>query len=67
MQDAIDRYFPLLPAFFGKNGSANNEEFRRFGIKQRRNEEMLADYVKRARELVETQLGLRLPALDAAA
>ncbi len=64
VQDAIDRYFPMLPAFFGQKDSANNAEFRRFGIKQRKNEEMLADFVKRARDLVEKQLGLKLPRLD---
>ena len=64
VQDAIDRYFPMLPAFFGRKDSANNEAFRRFGIKQRRNDEMLDDYLKRARELVEKQLGLKLPKLD---
>ncbi|MGQ0676055.1 MAG: Phenylacetic acid catabolic protein [Rhodospirillales bacterium] len=65
VQDAIDRYFPMLPAFFGKKDSANNAEFRRFGIKRRKNEEMLADYITRARDLVEKQLGLKLPKLDA--
>ncbi|MCC7046079.1 MAG: phenylacetate-CoA oxygenase subunit PaaI [Alphaproteobacteria bacterium] len=66
VQDAIDRYFPMVPAFFGKDGSVNNAQFRQFGIKQRRNEEMRVDYVKRARQLVE-ELGLRLPDLPEAA
>lgn len=61
VQDAINRYYPMLPAFFGKAGSKNNELFRKYGIKQRPNEEMLADYVARARALVEDDLGLRLP------
>ncbi|MCC6471413.1 MAG: phenylacetate-CoA oxygenase subunit PaaI [Alphaproteobacteria bacterium] len=67
VQDAIDRYFPMLPAFFGRDGSINNAQFRRFGIKQRKNEEMRVDYVKRARQLVEVELGLRLPTLPRAA
>jgi len=67
VQDAIDRYFPLLPPFFGAAGSTNNATFRRFGIKQRKNEEMLADFVERARRLVEDELGLKLPALANAA
>src|SRR5947208_11377618 len=29
VQDAIDRYFPLLPPFFGATGSDNNATFRR--------------------------------------
>ena len=61
VQDAIDRYFPLLPPFFGASGSANNATFRRLGIKQRRNEEMRADYLERARVLVEDELKLTLP------
>jgi ring-1,2-phenylacetyl-CoA epoxidase subunit PaaA len=67
VQDAIDRYFPMLPAFFGKSGSKNNETFRRLGIKQRTNEEMRADFLARARELVEDHLKLRLPEIAAEA
>ena len=67
MQDAIDRYFPLLPPFFGRAGSHNNETYRRFGIKARTNEDMRADYVRRARELVEDKLGLTLPDVPAEA
>ena len=29
VQDAIDRYFPLLPGFFGASGSKNNERLSR--------------------------------------
>lgn len=63
VQDAIDRYFPMLPTFFGADASANNEVFRRFGLKKRRNEEMRADFIERAREVVEGKLGLRLPSV----
>jgi ring-1,2-phenylacetyl-CoA epoxidase subunit PaaA len=63
VQEAIDRYFPLLPAFFGKSGSKNNEAYRRFGIKQRTNEEMRADFLARARALVEEHLRLHFPEL----
>lgn len=65
VQDAIDRYFPMLPAFFGRAGSKNNAVFRKWGIKQRTNEEMLEDFLRRATALV-TELGLRLPRLKAA-
>ncbi|HLI10227.1 MAG TPA: Phenylacetic acid catabolic protein [Alphaproteobacteria bacterium] len=65
VQDAIDRYFPLLPAFFGRPNSKNNEIFRKWGIKQRANEEMLADYLRRAQALG-GELGLALPTLKAA-
>ena len=67
VQDAIDRYFPMLPAFFGRSGSANNEVYRKFGIKLRRNEEMRADFLDRARALVEDHLKLKLPVLPDAA
>jgi ring-1,2-phenylacetyl-CoA epoxidase subunit PaaA len=61
VQDAINRYYPMLPAFFGQAGSKNNELFRKYGIKQRANEDMRADYIGRAKALVEEFLGLRLP------
>jgi ring-1,2-phenylacetyl-CoA epoxidase subunit PaaA len=67
VQDAINRYFPMLPAFFGKSGSKNNALFRKFGIKQRPNEEMRADYLTRARALVEDHLKLKLPEVAAEA
>lgn len=60
VQDAIDRYFPVLPAFFGKPGSKNNAIYRKWGIKQRSNEDMLADYLTRAAAAV-AELGLNLP------
>ncbi|HKX11221.1 MAG TPA: Phenylacetic acid catabolic protein [Stellaceae bacterium] len=61
VQDAIDRYFPMLPAFFGKTGSKNNALFRKYGIKRRANEDMRAEYLQRTKALVEEFLGLRLP------
>lgn len=64
VQAAIDAYFPLLPAFFGRDNSPNNALFRKWRIKLRRNEEMRADYMKRARLLV-AELGLTLPELPA--
>src|SRR5215472_14689800 len=67
VQDAINRYYPMLPAFFGKSRSKNNELYRQFGIKQRSNEDMRADYVARAKELVEGHLKLTLPEVAEAA
>ena len=66
VQDAINRYFPYLPSFFGKSGSSNNELFRKYGLKLRRNEEMRADYLVRAQAVV-SQLGLTLPEVAAEA
>ncbi len=67
VQDAINRYFPILPAFFGKSGSKNNELYRQFGIKQRSNEEMRDDFLLQARALVEDHLELKLPEIREAA
>jgi ring-1,2-phenylacetyl-CoA epoxidase subunit PaaA len=63
VQDAIDRYFPITPGFFGASQSKNNEMYRRFGLKQRTNDEMRADFLGRVTELVEKDFGLKLPAL----
>jgi len=60
VQGAIDRIYPLLPAFFGAANSHNNITFRNWGIKVRTNEAMREDYKSRARQLVE-KLGLELP------
>ncbi|MCU0868466.1 MAG: phenylacetate-CoA oxygenase subunit PaaI [Burkholderiales bacterium] len=65
VQAALERYMPITPAFFGAAGSKNNEMFRRFGLKQRSNEEMRADFLVRVTELVEKDLGLKMPALPA--
>lgn len=64
VQDALDRYVPITPAFFGASQSKNNELFRRYGLKQRTNDEMREDFMARIRELVEKDFGLRLPALQ---
>jgi len=64
VQDAIDRYFPITPGFFGANHSKNNEIYRNWGLKQRTNEEMRQDFLMRVTELVEKDFGLRLPVLN---
>lgn len=61
LQAAIDTIFPILPAFFGRTGSKNNELYRKWGIKARTNEGMRADHFERSRVLVEDKLGLKLP------
>lgn len=60
LQQAVNEYFPKLPAFFGRPNSKNNELFRKWGIKARKNEEMTEDYMNRARETAE-KFGLTLP------
>jgi ring-1,2-phenylacetyl-CoA epoxidase subunit PaaA len=63
VQQAIDHYFPFLPAFFGASNSKNNEIFRQWGLKQRSNDEMRDDFLLRVRDLVEITFGLKLPKL----
>jgi ring-1,2-phenylacetyl-CoA epoxidase subunit PaaA len=67
VQAALDQYFPMMPAFFGKSNSANNELYRRCGIKRHTNEAMRADFMKRVREVVEGHLKLKLPEVAEAA
>jgi ring-1,2-phenylacetyl-CoA epoxidase subunit PaaA len=62
VQQAVDDYAPYLPKFFGAAGSKNNEVYRRYGLKERTNEQMREDFLNRARAVVES-LGLRFPDL----
>lgn len=66
VQDAINRYFPYLPHFFGAADSRNNEMYRKFSLKQRKNDEMRVDYLNRVKDLLDG-LGLNMPALSQAA
>lgn len=61
VQDAITRYFPITPGFFGASKSKNNEIYLRWGLKSRTNDEMRADFLGRVTELVERDFGLSLP------
>jgi ring-1,2-phenylacetyl-CoA epoxidase subunit PaaA len=61
VQDAINRYFPITPGFFGASNSKNNEMYRRWALKSRSNDEMREDFVARVTELVEKDFGLQLP------
>jgi ring-1,2-phenylacetyl-CoA epoxidase subunit PaaA len=65
VQAGINKLFPTLPAFFGRANSSNNELYRKWGIKSRTNEAMRADYLERARMLVEN-IDMTLPELPAA-
>jgi ring-1,2-phenylacetyl-CoA epoxidase subunit PaaA len=67
VQEAINRYYPMMPAFFGKKDSENNALYRRCGIKSRTNEAMRQDFIGRVKTLVEGHLKLKLPLVAAAA
>jgi ring-1,2-phenylacetyl-CoA epoxidase subunit PaaA len=66
LQEAVNAFYPYAPHFFGSAKSKNNEIFRNFGIKLRTNEDMRADYVARAHDVL-TSLGLKAPDLAQAA
>ena len=64
VQEALTKFYPIMMSFFGATGSKNNEIFRKWGIKLRKNEEMRADYAVRAKALCEGKLGLKLPEVE---
>jgi len=66
LQAAVNEYWPYLPKFFGGSKSRNNEIFRKWKIKQRTNDEMREDFVRRATE-VAAKYGLTLPEVRLAA
>jgi ring-1,2-phenylacetyl-CoA epoxidase subunit PaaA len=61
VQDAINRYLPITPGFFGGSKSRNNEIYLKWGLKSRTNDEMREDFLARVTELVEKDFGLSLP------
>lgn len=65
VQKAIDDYAPYLPRFFGATGSKNNETYRKYSLKGRKNEQMREDFLARARTAVQS-LGLVFPEIAAA-
>src|SRR6187551_629553 len=65
VQAAINNYAPYLPKFFGAAVSKNNEVYRKFGLKERTNEQMREDFMARGDAIVQS-LGLDLPDLEAA-
>lgn len=64
VQRAIDDLVAFTVPFFGRSVSTNNEAFRRWGVKQRTNDESRMAWAARCREFVEGDLGLRFPEVD---
>ena len=64
VQRAIDDLVVFTVPFFGRSVSANNEAFRRWGVKQRTNDESRMAWAGRCREFVEGDLGLHFPEVD---
>ncbi len=61
VQGVLNRYYPMMRKFFGAPNSQNNRIYRKWGIKQRTNEEMAADYASRIESLVVGDFALTLP------
>jgi ring-1,2-phenylacetyl-CoA epoxidase subunit PaaA len=61
VQQAVDDLVRFTVPFFGRSVSANNETFRRWGVKYRTNDESRAHWTGRCRQFVEGDLGLRFP------
>ena len=55
--------YPHVPYFFGRTKSKNNEIYRKWGLKERTNQEIREDYIKRAAGVV-SKLGLTLPEIN---
>jgi ring-1,2-phenylacetyl-CoA epoxidase subunit PaaA len=64
VQDAVDAMVRLSLPFFGRSVSANNEAFRRFGIKGLTNDEARAIFIHRTRAFVVDDLGLTYPDVE---
>ena len=64
LQRAVDDLVAFTAPFFGRSDSANNEAFRRWGVKQRTNDESRAEWADRCRRFVDGELGLRFPEVD---
>ncbi len=62
--EAVERLVPFTLPFFGRSVSANNELFRRWGIKSRTNDDSRATFIRRSRRFVVDELGLPFPDVD---
>jgi len=66
LQKAVDDLIAFTVPFFGRSGSSNNAEFRRWGVKRRTNDEARQAWAERGRRFVEDELGLRFPEVNLA-
>lgn len=64
VQDAANAMIRLSLPFFGRSVSANNDAFRRFGIKSLSNDEARAAFIDRSRRFVAGDLGLDYPDVE---
>ena len=64
VQQAVYDMVALTLPFFGRSVSANNELFRRWGVKKRTNDEARAEFIERSRAFVVDELGLDYPGVE---
>jgi ring-1,2-phenylacetyl-CoA epoxidase subunit PaaA len=64
VQEAADAMVRLSLPFFGRSISANNEAFRRFGIKSLSNDEARSTFIARSRRFVADDMGLQYPDVE---
>jgi ring-1,2-phenylacetyl-CoA epoxidase subunit PaaA len=65
VRQAVDDLVRFTVPFFGRSVSANNESFRRWGVKRQTNDEARAEWIARCREFVVGELGLPFPEVAA--
>lgn len=63
IQEALDFWFPKVNRVFGKEGSRTNQEFQKFRLKQRDNQEVRESWYEEIKPLLESY-GLKVPAMD---
>jgi ring-1,2-phenylacetyl-CoA epoxidase subunit PaaA len=61
IQQAVDDLVRFTLPFFGRSHSANNELFRRWGVKRTTNDQARAAFIERSRVFVVDELDLRYP------
>ena len=65
VQAAVDDLVRLTLPFFGRSVSANNDMFRRWGIKRYTNDKSRQQFIDRSRDFVVGDLGLDYPDVEA--
>lgn len=65
VQEAVNALVTFSLPFFGRSRSSNNDAFRRWGIKNRTNDQARAEFIERTRAFVVKDAGLEYPDVSA--
>jgi len=65
VQEAVNALVTFSLPFFGRSRSSNNDAFRRWGIKNRTNDQARAEFIERTRAFVVDDVGLEYPDVSA--